>query len=111
MYNTEMDGIIFVEGRFPEEARMIRPISVKIHGVLSQAQLKSLNDVKKAMASQARGMGGNAIVEFKYGQRSTFLTTLLGIDDVSWYGEGVLCEIPHGAYSRLLANCQRRTGT
>lgn len=93
MFTTTTDGVMFVEGEIPG-CRQIKPISVKIHGAFSQAQLKSLDDVKKKMASIAKQHGGNAVVQFKYGQRSTFWTTLLGIDDVSWYGDGIIALAP-----------------
>jgi hypothetical protein len=92
MIRTTFDGILFIEGEC-KEAQQIKPISVRIHGFFSQAQLKSLDDVKKDMALLAREAGGNAIIRFTYGQRSTFWTTLLGVDDVSWYGEGIIARL------------------
>ena len=94
MIVTYFDDVTFIEGTHPN-ARTIKPISVRIHGLFSQAQLKSLDDVKRKMAEIARAEGANAILFFKYGQRSTFWTTFLGIDDVSWYGEGVIAQISH----------------
>ena len=92
MIRTTFDGILFIEGEC-KEAQQIKPVSVRIHGFFSQAQLKSLDDVKKDMALLAREAGGNTIIRFTYGQRSTFWTTLLGIDDVSWYGEGIIARL------------------
>ena len=88
MYTTVFEGITFVEGCLPS-ARIIKPIRVEIGGVLTSAQLKNLDDVKRLMAKEARTAGGNAVVEFKYGQRSVgFLRSLFDRDDVHWYGEG-----------------------
>lgn len=92
MIRTTFDGVSFIEGEC-NEAQQIKPVSVRIHGIFSQAQLKSLDDVKKKMAALAKESGGNAIIQFTYGQRSTFWTTLLGLDDVSWYGEGVIARL------------------
>ena len=88
MYITVFEGIKFVEG-CPPKARVIRPIRVEIGGVLISAQLKNLDDVKRLMARQAKESGGNAVVDFKYGQRSVgFWRSLIDRDDVHWYGDG-----------------------
>jgi len=88
LYTTIFEGIKFVEG-CPPTARIIKPVRVEIGGILTSAQLKNLDDVKRLMANQARAAGGNAIVDFKYGQRSVgFWRSLIDRDDVHWYGEG-----------------------
>jgi hypothetical protein len=88
VYTTTFEGIKFVEG-CPPSAKIIKPIRVEIGGVLSSAQLKNLDDVKRLMAKEARESGGNTIVDFKYGQRSVgFWRSLLDLDDVHWYGTG-----------------------
>jgi hypothetical protein len=94
MIRTTYDGIVFIEGDCPG-AQIIKTVSVRITGIFSftQAQLKSLDDVKKKMASLAKKAGGNAIIQFKYGQRCTIWTTLMGLDDVGWYGDGVISQI------------------
>jgi hypothetical protein len=88
MYTAVFEGITFVEGR-PPSARIIKPIRVEIGGVLTSAQLKNLDDVKRLMADQTRAAGGNAVVDFNYGQKSVgFWRSLVDRDDVCWYGEG-----------------------
>ena len=88
VYATTFDGIRFVEGR-PSGVRALGPIKVEIGGVLRSAQLKTLDDVKRVMAQRARAAGGNAIIDFKYGQRSVgFLASIFQRDDVNWYGTG-----------------------
>ena len=88
LHTTVFEGITFVE-ECPPSARIIKPIKVEIGGVLTSAQLKNLDDVKRLMAEQTRAAGGNAIVGFKYGQRSVgFWRSLIDRDDVHWYGEG-----------------------
>ena len=88
LYTTVFEGIKFVEGR-PAATRIIKPIRVEIGGVFISAQLKNLDDVKRLMAEQVRAAGGNAVVDFKYGQRSVgFWGSLFDRDDVNWYGEG-----------------------
>jgi hypothetical protein len=88
LYTTTFEGIKFVEG-CPPSAKVIKPIRVAIGGVLTSAQLKNLDDVKRLMAERARAEGGNAVVDFRYGQRSVgFWRSLIDRDDVHWYGEG-----------------------
>jgi hypothetical protein len=69
VYETVFEGIRFIEGR-PEGARVIAPVRVELGGVIRSAQLKNLDDVKRAMAGRARARGGNEVIDFKYGQRS-----------------------------------------
>jgi len=86
MHKTEYNGISFYEGSI-DGCQTIRHCKVTITGFFSQSQLKSLTDVKKNMAIQVKKAGGNAIINFKYGQKSNFWA-IFGIDDISWYGEG-----------------------
>lgn len=93
MYVSVFDGITFIEG-MPDGATLVGAIEVSIDGILSSAQLKTLDDVKQIMADRARASGGNAIVNFKYGQRSVgLLASLFQRDDVSWYGSGTIARI------------------
>ena len=94
MYTTIFNGITFVEGH-PPSIQALKPIRVEIGGVLTSAQLKNLDDVKRMMAHRAKEAGGNAIIDFKYGQKSVgFWRSIIDRDDVHWYGEGVIAVIP-----------------
>lgn len=89
MYESNFEGIRFIEGR--PAARVIEPVRVELGGVFRSSQLKTLDDVKRAMADRVRAQGGNAVIDFKYGQRSVgILRSIFQRDDVSWYGEGVI---------------------
>ena len=101
MYYSILDGILFIEGPHPQ-ARLIQEISVKIHGLASQAQLKTLDHVKKKMLPRIKALGGNCIVDFKYGQKSTLWTTLVGVDDVSWYGSGTVARLTRDVVQELV---------
>jgi hypothetical protein len=82
------EGVYFVEGK-PTRARTLGPVVVEVGGVFHHAQLRTLNDVKRAMAAKVRMTAGNAIIDFKYGQRSVgFWKSLFHMDDVTWYGSG-----------------------
>ena len=88
MIVTEFDGVYFYENH-PQGATVIEPVSVAIDGVFKNAQLCSLDDVKAKLASICREKGGNAIVNFSYGQKSAgFFASLFSLDNVSWYGKG-----------------------
>jgi hypothetical protein len=93
MHSTIEDGITFYEG-VPERCRPIEQVSIEIGGMLlTQSQLKTLKDVKRELAARASKAGGNAIVDFKYGQKCVgFFRSLLQIDDVNWYGTGTIAQ-------------------
>lgn len=85
---TMYDGIRFIEG-MPDGATVLGDACVSIGGIFQSSQLKNLDDVKALMVSRVRQAGGNAVANFKYGQKSVgFLSSLLQRDDVAWYGSG-----------------------
>ncbi len=93
MYFSEYDGVFFVEG-MPEGATIIDDVSTVLDGCFSNAQLKTLDDVKREMARQVKQCGGNAVVDFKYGQRSGgFWRCLFSLDNMCWKGEGKIARI------------------
>src|SRR4051812_14788545 len=93
MIETTFMGIRFFEG-MPTVVHFIGPVRVEISGIITSSQLKSLDDVKRLMVEKARAKGGNAIVDFKYGQRSVgCLASLFMRDDVSWFGEGQIAYV------------------
>ena len=93
MYSDFSNGIYFVEG-IPGGARRISPVSTKIDGFFTNAQLKSLDDIKAAMALEAKRRGGNAVVAFKYGQKQkSFWSSLFSLDDVRWEASGMVAVI------------------
>ena len=101
MYITVHDGIIFIEGAHPE-AQILSPVSVSIRGAFISTQLRSLDHVKDKMVSQVIEAGANAVVQFKYGQKSKFLGSLFNRDDMVWYGEGFLAVLPDEDYQEYL---------
>lgn len=92
MYFAEFRGVFFIEGT-PKEARAIEPISSELNGFFSQNQLRSLDDLKEKMRQYVVQRGGNCVIDFKYGQRSTFWKSLWGMDNVLWYGTGTIAAI------------------
>lgn len=93
MHTSSFDGVTFIEG-VPNEMTSLGDIEVSIGGILNSAQLRNLDDVKRLMVVRVRAAGGNAIVNFKYGQKSVgLLASLFQRDDVSWYGSGTIARI------------------
>ena len=83
-FATVFEEIVFVEGDFKGAIRG-ETINTSNYGI--GAQLKSLRDIKHALAQQARSKGYNAVLDFKYGQKGGFLTMLFSFDDVAFYGK------------------------
>jgi hypothetical protein len=87
-FRTELDGVIFDEGPIAG-MKNIRSISTQLNSGFGQDQLKSLLDVKRAMAREVIAAGGNCVADFKYGQKNGgFWQQMWSVDNVLWYGSG-----------------------
>ena len=91
MYFSDFKGVFFIEGA-PHEAQTLEAISSELNGFFSQNQLRSLDDLKEKMKDYVLQRGGNCVIEFKYGQRSTFWKSIFGMDNVFWYGTGKIAK-------------------
>jgi hypothetical protein len=83
MYWAEYKGVYFIEG-MPSGAQPIRAVKAELLG-----QLKSLDHVKDAMIRQVKSAGGNAVIDFKYGQKKSFW----GYDSTKWTGSGTIAKV------------------
>lgn len=92
MYCTKYKGVYFVEG-IPLVTKNIRNISTEINQFFGQSQLKSLDDIKDKMVDIVKASGGNAVIDFKYVQKSSFWKSLFSLDDVSWFASGTIALI------------------
>lgn len=95
--------IIFIEGEEPL-AKELEKIEYKKRFSFN-SQIKTLDCVKDQLAEQAIKLGGNAVVKFKYGQKSYgwFRASLCSIDDnIKWYGNGVVAIIPEERKKEIL---------
>jgi hypothetical protein len=81
---TYHDGVFFTEAEAPGSRMTDKPVTVKIPG-----QNANLTQVKAALARQVTRKGGNALVGFTYGQRSSFL----GWDASAWRGSGYVARL------------------
>jgi hypothetical protein len=87
---TERGGVKFDEG-MPEKFVELEKLSTQLNSGFGQDQLKSLRDVKEAMAVQALSLGGNYIANFTYGQKTGgVLQQLWSVDNMLWYGDGTV---------------------
>ncbi len=103
-YTSVYNGIIFIEGEEPG-ARILGTVEFQKEGFYNQ-QLKDLTMVKNQLANKAISMGGNAIKNFTYGQKSTswFRSLLLSYDDnINWYGSGVVISLSPERREELLS--------
>ena len=88
-------GILFSEQR-PASAMIIREVSVTLNQkwIGKGSQLKSLDDVKEELAREVKSAGGNALVDFTYGQRQvSFWESLSSVDDIVWWGKGMAARV------------------
>jgi hypothetical protein len=76
-------GIFFSEQ--PCSAASLKQISAK-----KNRQNFTLTQIKDMMAAEAKAIGANAIVDFRYGQKSHkwYQQTLIKWDSEAWFGEG-----------------------
>lgn len=82
---TLCDDVFFTESNITG----IAPIR-KIHVEISR-QNSNLFEVKKQMAGEAKSIGANAVMNFKYGQKkhkTWELVLTFKWDTESWHGEG-----------------------
>ena len=94
-FTTIFEDVVFVEGDFPGA---VRDNTVKSDLRFDiGAQLKSLKDIKHNLAKQAKKKAMNAVLDFEYGQKSSFFAW----DNVGFWGKGVLATIPNSDYERI----------
>ncbi len=92
---TVFDDIVFIEGG-NDSAITGEAVKIDLKFRLG-AQLKNLNDVKFEMVKKAKAGGYNAILNFKYGQKSRLFT----IDYIAFWGTGTLSKLPDEEYMRI----------
>ena len=85
-----LDGVFFTEASIPN-ATPIQRLHVEI-----SLQNSNLNEVKQRLAQEVKRIGGNAIMNFSYGQKKHEWWELFFTfkwDTESWHGEGVAVRI------------------
>lgn len=94
-YKTVYNNVIFIEGT-DNRVNVKKRVEYK-YGFIGP-QLKGLNNVKEYLANLAINNGCNCIVEFKYGQKSSWLS----LDDTKWYGDGKCGVLSEKDYNTIL---------
>jgi len=94
-YTSFYKGIAFIEGNIPN-AKIVKPnVSARLGGFGSH--LKTLTDVKDILVNQCISSNANAVINFKYGQK----TRLLAIDDMVFFGSGDLAVLDEQTLQEL----------
>lgn len=96
-YTTIHNNILFIEGS-EQSATILGQIKYK--SKLFNTQLKSLEAVKDQLAEKAISMGGNAVIDFNYGQKENCWLW----DCVQWYGNGQAAIIPENRWKEIVEN-------
>ena len=102
-YTSLYKGIIFVEG-FEPTAKVLGNVEYKKKFSFN-AQIQTLDAVKDQLVEQAVSLGANAVIDFKYGQKSSgwFKSSLFSLDDnIKWYGSGIAAIIPEERKNEIL---------
>jgi hypothetical protein len=87
---TMLNGVFFTESSAPN-ARVIRHIHTEI-----SRQNSNLAEIKEELAVQVISLGGNTLMNFKYGQKKHqwYENLLFKWDTESWHGEGDVASLP-----------------
>jgi hypothetical protein len=89
MIITKLNDFYFFEGSV-SGAKIIRHYTCKLDGFFKQTQLNSLETLQHKIVNELKNEQVNIIINFKYGQKSSFWRSLISLDDVFWYAEGDL---------------------
>lgn len=108
-YTSMFENIIFVEGSC-EFLNFMGNLEYKKDSFFNQ-QFRNLDDVKHQLAEKAKKLGANAIINFRYGQKtiSFFKAMLLAADDnVNWYASGEAVVLTEEKFNELLTKCEKK---
>ena len=105
VYTTIYEGILFIEGHC-DFIEFKSRVEYKKDSFFNQ-QFRNLDDIKHQLAEKAKMIGANAIINFKYGQKTIpfFKAILLGTDDnVNWFASGEAVVVSSAKYLELSEN-------
>ena len=103
-YTFVYKGFVFIEGDEPS-AKCLGNIEYKKSFTIN-SQSKTLDCVKDQLVEKTVEMGGNAIINFKYGQKTAgwFKSCLFWLDDdIKWYGSGVAAILPQEKLEEIIS--------
>ena len=102
-YTSIYKGVIFIEG-VEQTAKVLGRVEYKKLFSFN-AQVQTLDCVKDQLIEKTIALGGNAIIDFKYGQKSSgwFKSSLFSLDDnIKWYGSGIAVILPEETKNKIL---------
>lgn len=102
-YKSIMDGVVFVEGPM-DSIKQLGNVTHTQKGFFSQ-DMKTLSDIKKELVQKAHTMGANAIINFKYGQKSTSYLRAVALAwnaNANWYAEGTAVVLDDAVYNKIV---------
>ena len=102
-YTSIYKDVLFIEGD-ESTARVLGKVEYKKNFSFN-SQLQTLDCVKDQLVEKAVAMGGNAIINFKYGQKASgwFKSSLFSLDDnIKWHGSGTVAVVPEERKNELL---------
>ena len=108
-YTSIYKGIFFIEGAEPT-ATMFENVEYKKVCTFN-SQIQTLDCVKDQLVEKTLMLGGNAVVNFKYGQKSSgwFKSSLFSLDDnIKWYGSGCAAILPEERINELLEKLNKQ---
>ena len=97
-------NIIFIEG-FEPLAKILGEVTYK-KLLTYNSQIQTIDCVKDQLVEKTVALGGNAVINFKYGQKSSgwFKSILLGFDDdIKWYGSGLASILPEEKKKEIIS--------
>ena len=90
---TEKNGVYFTETEL-DLAEDVKFLNHKLDGILGEAMLKNLSDLKLEMADLASSLDCNLIHSFKYRQKQQVsFRSIFGTDDTYWEGAGICSKV------------------
>lgn len=99
-----LQGVYFDDIFFTEDPAAGSRLSATLLRVEISRQNSNLQQVKQRLAKKVREAGGNALVGFRYGQRShSIFAQVLTFkwDTESWYGEGYAASVGERTHERV----------
>tara|TARA_B100000886_G_scaffold120807_1_gene81298 strand:+ start:400 stop:714 length:315 start_codon:yes stop_codon:yes gene_type:complete len=101
---TEKNGVYFTESEL-DFVENVEHLNTKLDGILGDAMLKNLGDLKEKMARYAKSKDCNLIHSFKYRQKQQVnFRSIFGTDDTYWEGAGICSRVSQSKIEELLNN-------
>lgn len=110
-YKSLYKNIIFIEGDEPS-AKVLGKIDYDKTSTFN-SQCKSIDVVKEQLAEKTIAIGGNAVINFEYGQKSlgwfkSGISQLFCGDSVKWYGSGYAAILPQTLKDEIIATLNKK---